>query len=150
MELAKTLGKVREGPDTSQIPAHISVFLEHATLYARIKRPQARIDGPIALLDTCPDDVLLLKRIPFTPVVIHEIWAGLRNGCWQFFRILPNTIVELQTGGLFERMPEDCYHFSIPDDPSEIFLRNPRAIVRRDPALACPIFEYLKERVLPP
>jgi hypothetical protein len=149
MELAETLGKVREGPDTKQVPAHFTVYLERVTLYARVKRPQARIDGPIALLDTCTDDVLLLKRIPFTPVVIHEVWAGLRNGTWQFFRILPGTIVEIQTSGLFERTPEDCEHFTIPPDPSEMFLRNTRAIVQKDPALACPIFEYLKGRVFP-
>ena len=147
MKLARDLGEVREGPDTQQLPAHFTVFMNHVTLYARVRRPQVRIDGPLDLLDKYSDDVLQVKRIPFTPVVIHEFWAGLRNGTWQFFRITTDTILEIQTCGVFDRTHADCDPSFIAPDPSGIN-RNPRAVARQDPGLVCPIIDYLKGRTI--
>jgi hypothetical protein len=149
MAIAKCLGKVVEGSPMKKAPADLTIFCKTVTIYVNIRRSRSRICGIFEIADKYMNDLLRLRAIPLTPVVLHELWVRLPNGRWQYFRIAKDGILEIHNSGDFDRTPADCDPSAIPPDPSPIFNRDSNPVASPMQDFVCPYFEYMKGKLSP-
>jgi len=149
MAIAKYLGKVVEGSCMKKAPADLMIFCPGVTIYVRIRRSRSRISGILEIVDKYTDDLIRLRAIPLTKVVLRELWVRLPNGNWQYFRIADDGILEIHNSGDFDRIPADCDPSAIPPDPSSIFKRDTNPGARYGPGFVCPFFESMMGRLSP-
>jgi hypothetical protein len=47
-----------------------------------------------------PREIAQLRRIPRTAVVYRELWVRSQRGSWLYYRVNPDTLVEIQSDGI--------------------------------------------------
>lgn len=149
MVIAKCLGKVVEGSSMKKAPSDITVFCTRVTIYVRIRRSRSRISGIFEIANKYTDDLIRLRAIPLTAVVLRELWVRLPNGSWQYFRIANDGILEIHNSGDFDRTPADCDPSAIPLEPLSIFHRDTNPVAPTGQDFVCPYFEYMKGKLSP-
>ena len=151
--IAEKLGTVIEGSGMKGSSAGLTVFCPHATIFVHVRRSREHITGILDITDKYKDDLIRLRAIPLTAVVLRELWVRSPNASWQYFRILDDGIMEIRTSGTFDRTPADVDFSSSTrsPDPMPIFTQDPG----RDPVspfgagVTCPFFEEMRGRLFP-
>jgi len=149
MAIAEKLGTVREGSNLKGSSADLSIFCTHVTIFVRVRRTRSHINGILDIAGKYKDDLMRLRAIPLTGVVLRELWVRSPNANWQYFRILDDGIMEIHNSGTFDRTPADCRPSTMPTDPETVFTQeqgnNPVSPYMA--GFTCPFFEYMKGRL---
>jgi hypothetical protein len=75
------------------------IFGQACTIYIRIKRIRRHAASPEEIAEQFREDVRLIRFVPLTPVTAREIWTLSPWGCWQYFQILDDRIIEIHRDG---------------------------------------------------
>ena len=149
--IAEKLGTVMEGSGLKGSPASLTIFCTHVTIFVQIRRSREHITGILDIARKYRIDLIRIRAIPLTGVVLHELWVRSPNGNWQYFRILDDGIMEIRNSGTFDRTAADCESSTMSPDPVPVFTQDPG----QGPAspfgqgVICPFFEYMRGRLSP-
>ncbi|MCX6683243.1 MAG: hypothetical protein NTZ37_00715 [Methanoregula sp.] len=151
--IAEKLGVVIEGSGMKGSSAGLTVFCQHVTIFVHVRRSREHINGILDIADKYRVDIIRLRAIPLTGVVLRELWIRSPNGNWQYFRILDDGIMEIRNSGTFDRTPADfdCGSSNMSPDPEPVFTQD-RSLVPASPygeGFTCPFFEYMRGRLSP-
>jgi hypothetical protein len=147
--IAEKLGTVVEVPGSPGSPADLMIFCTHVTFFVIVKRTRSHISDILEIAYKYKDDLIRLRAIPLTGVVLRELWVRSPNASWQYFRILDDGIIEIRNSGSFDRTPADYGPATMPPNPAQVFTQDPG----RAPAssygagFTCPFFEYMRRRL---
>ena len=149
--IAETLGAVIEGSGLKASFADLTIFCTHVTIYVRIRRTRSHISSILDIADKYKDDLMRLRAIPLTGVVLRELWVRSPNASWQYFRILKDGIMEIRNSGNFDRSAADFGQSAMPPDPEMVFTHDPGngQVSPYGTGFICPFFEYMKGRLSP-
>jgi hypothetical protein len=151
--IAEKLGAVIEGSGMKGSSAGLTVFCPHATIFVQVRRSREHINGILDIADKYRVDLIRLRAIPLTGVVLRELWVRSPNARWQYFRILDDGIMEIRNSGTFDRTPADADFGSstMSPDPVPVFTQD-RGLVPGSSfgaGFTCPFFEYMRGRLSP-
>jgi hypothetical protein len=72
---------------------------DRITIFVRVKRSITHISDPRQVLATYRREIIRLRSIPLTAVVVRELWVRSPRGSWQFFRLSVEQVVEIRRDG---------------------------------------------------
>jgi hypothetical protein len=149
--IAETLGAVIEGSGLKGPSADLTIFCAHVTIFVRVRRTRSHINSILDIADKYKDDLIRLRAIPLTGVVLRELWVRSPKGDWQYFRILKDGIMEIRNSGNFDRSAADIEQFAMSPDPETVFTQDPGngQVSPYETGFICPFFEYMKGRLSP-
>jgi len=98
-ENAMRRGRVLSVDEMKESHYDFTIYGSCCTVYVRIKRIRTHVATPEDIGKDFDEDVRMIRRIPMTPVVAREIWALTPWGCWQYFLIPDDRIVEIHRDG---------------------------------------------------
>jgi hypothetical protein len=140
--IAEKLGAVIEGSGMKGSPANLTIFCPHVTIFVGVRRSREHITSILDIADKYRVDLIRLRAIPLTGVVLRELWVRSPNASWQYFRILDDGIMEIRNSGTFDRTPAD---------PVPVFTQD-HGLVPASPfgaGFICPFFEHMRGRLSP-
>jgi hypothetical protein len=149
--IGEKLGAVIETPGSRGFPADLMICCTHVTLYVQVKRTRSHLSGIREIADKYSKELLLLRTIPLTNVILRELWIRSPNGSWQYFRILKDGIMEIRNSGDFDRSTADFGQSATPPDPETVFTHYPEKgpVSPFGAGFTCPFFEYMKGKLSP-
>jgi len=92
-------GMVVRAEEMTEFHHDFIIFGQGCTIYVRIKRIRTHVASPEEIAEQFREDVRLIRFVPLTPVTAREIWTLSPWGCWQYFRILDDRIIEIHRDG---------------------------------------------------
>ena len=98
--IAMRRGTVWDVSSMPGFPAHLLVFTPKQVVFIRVKRTRSHISdvGEVRLANRL--EIFGLRNIPATAVISTELWILSPWGTWQYFRINPDSVSEIQCDGL--------------------------------------------------
>ncbi len=99
VEPARGRGGVVEIPDTSGLPCDLMIFLPTVIVFVKVKRMRAKVRGPRDVAIKYGPEIRALRIVPESGAALMELWILSSHSMWQYFRILPDSIVELRENG---------------------------------------------------
>lgn len=102
-EIGRGRGETLLTPGRREDYFELVVAEEERTVFVRVKRSRTKLIDPKNILIAYRREIIRLRKIPLTAVVARELWVRSPEGCWQFFRILGDRIIEIREDGtIFE------------------------------------------------
>ena len=105
LQEARVLGSTR-GIVGDSLPAYahdygvdLIIFCAHAVIFVKIKRTRVHIRDIRDITAHYSREITHLRRIPRTAVVYCELWMRSQRGNWLYYRVCPDTIVEIYSDG---------------------------------------------------
>lgn len=98
-ELAASRGTVLDAMVFEESHFDFILFNQGCTVFIRVKRIRTHVTEPGEIDAMFREDVIQIRRVPKTPVVSREIWVLSPWGCWQYFLVLDDRIVETRRDG---------------------------------------------------
>jgi hypothetical protein len=98
-EIAAKRGVVLPTPGKRGDHFDLIIFEEQRVVFVRVKRTVTNISNPLDVLHRYQREITHLTRVPQTAVAVREFWVRSPRGSWQFFLILHDSIVEIQSDG---------------------------------------------------
>jgi len=92
-------GIVQDMAEVQESHADFIIFGEGSTIFVRVRRILVHIINPADFERQYSADISRIRRVPGTPVVSREIWVLSPWGCWQYFRVLDDGIIEVRRNG---------------------------------------------------
>ena len=149
--IAGKIGAVIDGSGLRGSSADLTIFCAHVTIFVGIRRTRIYINSILDIIDKYRDDLVRLRAIPLTGVVLRELWVRSPNGNWQYFRILKDGIIEIRNSGNFDRSAADLSQPATSPDTETVFTHDPGngQVSPFGTGFICPFFEYMKGRLSP-
>jgi hypothetical protein len=88
-----------ELPDTSGLPWDLMIFSPSCIVFVKVKRMRALVRGPPDVAIKYGPEIRALRILPESGAALKELWILSSHMVWQFFRILPGSIVEIREDG---------------------------------------------------
>ena len=88
-------------PGTSELPCDLMIFSPSCIVFVKVKRMRARVQGPRDAESKYSLEIRALRVLPESPVAMKELWVLSSHAVWQYFRILPDRLVEIRINGTF-------------------------------------------------
>jgi len=79
--------------------ADFIIFCAHLVIFVKIKRTRIHISDIRDIIAHYSREITHLRRIPHTAVVNCELWVRSQRGSWLYYRVCPDTIVEIHSDG---------------------------------------------------
>jgi hypothetical protein len=98
-EPARGRGSMVELPDTCGLPCDLMIFSPSCIVFVRVKRMRALVRGPPDVAIKYGPEIRALRILPESGAARMELWILSSHTVWQFFRILPGSIVEIREDG---------------------------------------------------
>jgi len=98
---AERRGGVVEIPDTSGMPYDLMIFSPLSIVFVKVKRMRARVQGPKDAERKYSSEARALRVMPESTVAQKELWVLSSHAVWQYFRVLPDRVVEIRGDGTF-------------------------------------------------
>ena len=99
VEPARKRGSSVELPDTSGLPCDLMIFSPSCIVFVKVKRMRALVRGPSDAAIKYGPEIRALRILPESGAALRELWILSSHTVWQFFRILPGSIVEIREDG---------------------------------------------------
>lgn len=96
---ARERGRVAGLTEHSGLPVDFIIITRPATIFVKVKRVRGRLDGPEDAAFQFRAVIRSLRLFPQGPVACVELWVLSSRNHIQFFRILPDTIIETRSDG---------------------------------------------------
>ncbi|MDO9326306.1 MAG: hypothetical protein Q7T80_15250 [Methanoregula sp.] len=96
---ARMRGNVVELPESVRLPVDFFIIAMKMTIFVKVKRVRARIDGGEDAAIQFRPVIRRLRLFPQSPAALVELWVLSSCRTWQFFRILPEGILEIRPDG---------------------------------------------------
>ncbi|MCX6697683.1 MAG: hypothetical protein NTV84_09040 [Methanoregula sp.] len=97
---ARCRGGVLEIPDTSRLPFDLIIISPVCIAFVKVMRMRARVQAPPdALVHQFGSAIRGLRNIPESAVAMRELWVLSSHKTWQYFRVMPDKIVEIRGDG---------------------------------------------------
>jgi hypothetical protein len=89
-----------EIPDTSGLPFDLLIFSPACIAFVKVMRMRGRVtDPPDALVYQSGSVIRKLRIVPKSAVAVMELWVLSSHATWQYFRVMPDRIVEIRSDG---------------------------------------------------
>jgi len=89
-----------EIPDTSGLPFDLLIFSPACIAFVKVMRMRGRVtDPPDALVYQSGSVIRKLRIVPESAVAVMELWILSSHTTWQYFRVMPDRIVEIRSDG---------------------------------------------------
>jgi hypothetical protein len=88
-----------ELPDTCGLPFDFMIFSPSCIVFVKVKRMRALIEGPRDVAIKFGPEIRALRILPESGAAVTELWILSSHTVWQFFRILPGSIVVIRDDG---------------------------------------------------
>jgi hypothetical protein len=98
-ERAALRGTVLDARELGESHYDLILFNCGCTVFVRVKRIRTHVTEPGEIEAMFREDVIQVRRVPKTPVVSREIWVLSPWGCWQYFQVIDDRIVEIRRDG---------------------------------------------------
>jgi hypothetical protein len=123
----------------------------HATLFVKVKRSRSHISDILEIAAKYTHELLLLRTVPATMVILRELRIRSPKGTWQYYRILKDGIMEIRNRGDFDRSTADFEQSFTPPDPDTVFNQDQekRPVSPNGGGFTCPFFEHMKGNLRP-
>ncbi len=92
-------GGVVELPGTSGIPCDLMIFSPVSIVFVKVMRMRAMVQGPKDADRKYSPEVRALRVLPESTVAHKELWVLSSHAVWQYFRVLPDRVVEIRGDG---------------------------------------------------
>lgn len=96
---AKCRGGVVEIPDTSGLPFDLMIISPSCIVFVKVMRMRGRVQGPPDALLQFGLVIRELRIVPESAVAAMELWVLSSHTTWQYFRVMPDRIVEIRSDG---------------------------------------------------
>lgn len=96
---ARGRGGVVELPDTSGLPCDLMIFSPSWIVFVKVKRMRTKVQGPPDVENKFCSEVRELRVLPNSSAAVMELWILSSHMVWQYFRVLPGSIVEIRDDG---------------------------------------------------
>jgi hypothetical protein len=96
---ARFRGGVLEIPDTSGLPFDLIIISLSYFAFVKVMRMRSRVQGPPDALVQFGSVIRALRIVPESAVAVMELWVLSSHKTWQYFRIMPDRIVEIRSDG---------------------------------------------------
>ena len=83
----------------SGLPYDLMIYCAMFIIFVKVKRVQARIDGPEQAEWEFRRLIRDLRMLPPSPVAVLELWVISSHKTWQHFLILPDRVIEIRGDG---------------------------------------------------
>jgi hypothetical protein len=122
-----------------------------ATLFVKVKRSRSITSDILEIASKYTHELLLLRTIPATMVILRELWIRSPKGSWQYYRILKDGIMEIRNSGDFDRSTADFEQSFTPPDPDTVFNQDQEKgpVSPNGVGFTCPFFEHMKRNLSP-
>jgi hypothetical protein len=98
-EIGGKRGRVIPTPGKRGDSFDLIIHEDRVNVYVRVKRSISSFIDSREILAAYRREIVRLRKIPLTIVVVRELWIRLPRGEWQFFRILVDRIAEIREDG---------------------------------------------------
>lgn len=88
-----------ELPDTSGLPCDLMIFFPSGIVFVKVKRMRTKVQGPPDVENKFCSEVRELRVLPNSSAAVMELWILSSHMVWQYFRVLPGSIVEIRDDG---------------------------------------------------
>jgi hypothetical protein len=75
------------------------IFSSSYIVFVKVKRMRALVQGPPDVAIKYGPEIRALRILPESGAALTELWILSSHTVWQFFRILPDSIVEVREDG---------------------------------------------------
>jgi len=99
IEPARGRGSVVELPDTGGLPYDLMIFSSSCIVFVKVKRMRAHVQGPPDVEMKYSHEIRALRILPESGAARMELWILSSHTRWQYFRVLPDSIVEIRDNG---------------------------------------------------
>jgi hypothetical protein len=99
LECARRRGGVLEIPDTTGLPFDLLIISPACIAFVKVMRMRARVQGPPDVLGKFGSVIRELRIVPESAVAMVELWVLSSHTTWQYFRVMPDRIVEMRSDG---------------------------------------------------
>lgn len=99
LECARRRGCIVEISDTSGLPFDLLIFSPECIAFVKVMRMRARVQGPPDVLVQFGSVIRELRIVPESAVAVMELWVLSSHKTWQYFRVMPDRIVEMRSDG---------------------------------------------------
>ena len=99
VEPARGRGSIVELPETCGFPCDLMIFSPSCIVFVKVKRMRALVQGPPDVAIKYGPEIRALRILPESGAALMELWILSSHTVWQFFRILPGSIVEIREDG---------------------------------------------------
>ena len=97
--LGSTRGIVGDIPYAREDGVDLTIFCVHAVIFVKIRRTRIHIRDIRDITGYYSREIARLRRIPSTAVVYCELWVRSQRGRWLFYRVCPDTLIEIRSNG---------------------------------------------------
>ena len=98
-EPARGRGSMVELPDNCGLPCDLMIFSASRIAFVKVKRMRALVRGPPDVAIKYGPEIRALRILPESGAALMELWILSSHRVWQFFRVLPDSIVEIREDG---------------------------------------------------
>ena len=99
VEPARRRGSIVELPESCDLPFDFMIFSPSCIVFVKVKRMRALVQGPPDVAIKYGPEIRALRILPESGAALRELWIISSHTVWQFFRILPGSIVEIREDG---------------------------------------------------
>ena len=99
LECARCRGGVVEIPETSGLPFDFLIISPVCIAFVKVMRMRGRVQGPPDTLDKFGSVIRQLRIVPESAVAVMELWVLSSHTTWQYFRVMPDRILEIRSDG---------------------------------------------------
>ncbi|WP_321508176.1 hypothetical protein [uncultured Methanoregula sp.] len=96
---ARERGSVVELTGACELPADFYIVTRTATIFVKVKRVRAKVAGEEDAAIQFRPLIRSMRLLPQGPVTFIELWGLSPHQTWQYFRILPDRIIEIRGDG---------------------------------------------------
>jgi hypothetical protein len=75
------------------------IFSPSCIVFVKVKRMRALVQGPPDVAIKYGPEIRALRILPESGAAVTELWILSSHTVWQFFRVLPDSIVEIREDG---------------------------------------------------
>jgi hypothetical protein len=75
------------------------IFSPSGIVFVKVKRMRAKIQGPADVEINYRPEIRALRMVPESGAALVELWILSSHAVWQYFRILPDSSVEIRDNG---------------------------------------------------
>ena len=76
-----------------------TIFCVYVVVFVKVKRSRSNIKDLRDLTAQYSQEIMRLRKIPQTVVAYRELWVRSQHGCWAYYRIYNDTLVEIRCDG---------------------------------------------------
>ena len=98
-ECARNRGGVLKIPEPSGLPFDFLIISLSCIAFVKVMRMRARLQGPPDAFVQFGMVIRDLRKVPESTVMVTELWVLSSHKTWQYFRVMPDRIVEIRSDG---------------------------------------------------